>query len=85
MDVAVANLTNFSNHIAESTFKDWKTLYNQLFMKFMDGNVKTAKEVPEGYKYITPELNQPGYSEDKYKLIIEETGDQFKMPEGDGH
>ena len=85
MDVAVANLTNFSNHIAESTFKEWKTLYSQLFMKFMDGNVKTAKEVPEGYKYVTPELNQPGYSEGKYKLIIEETGDQFKMPEGGGH
>ncbi len=54
-------------------------------MKYMDGNVKTAKEVPEGYKYVTPDLNQPGYSEGKYKLIIEQTGDQFKMPESVGH
>jgi hypothetical protein len=48
-------------------------------MKYMDGNIKTKKEVPEGYKYTTPEVNQPGYSPQKYELIIKETGDQFKV------
>ena len=76
---AVAYLTNYSSSVAEKTFNTWKNLYTQLFMKYMDGNIKTKREVPEGYKYITPEVNQPGYSEEKYELIIKETGDQFKV------
>ncbi len=76
---AVAYLTNYSNSAAERTFDTWKNLYNQLFMKYMDGNIKTKKEIPEGYKYTTPEVNQPGYSPEKYKMIIDETGDQFKV------
>ena len=45
----------------------------------MDGNIKTDKEIPEGYKYVTPEVKQPGYGEDFYRKVIEETGDQFKV------
>ena len=76
---AVAYLTEVSNAAAEETFNTWKGLYSFLFMKYMDGNIKTPKEVPEGYKYVSPELNQPGYSQEKYKLIIEQTGDRFKV------
>jgi dipeptidase len=83
-DAAIAFLNEYSNSAAEKTFSTWKGLYAQLFMKFMDGNVKEAKEVPEGYKYVTPELDQPGYSDDKYKMIINETGDQFKVT-GESH
>lgn len=81
---AVDYLTSYSGKAAEQTFNEWKGLYAFLFMKYMDGNVKTKKEVPEGYKYVTPELSQPGYSPEKYKQIIEETGDQFKVT-GDSH
>jgi hypothetical protein len=45
----------------------------------MDGNIKTPKEVPDNYKYVTPNVSQPGYGEEWYRLIIEKTGDQFKM------
>ncbi len=83
-DKAVAYLTDYSNSAAEKTFKTWKNLYAQLFMKFMDGNVKTKKEIPEGYKYVNPDLKQPGYSPEKYRLIIEETGDKFKV-KGSAH
>ena len=83
-DQAIVFLTNYSGSIAERTFDIWKNLYAQLFMKFMDGNVKTKKEIPEGYKYTTPDLKQPGYSEQKYELIIKETGDQFKV-KGSAH
>jgi len=75
----VAYLTNYSNYVGEFTFKSWKKLYQQLFMKYMDGNIKTPKEVPDNYKYVTPNVSQPGYGEDWYRLIIEKTGDQFKM------
>ena len=81
---AVVFLTNYSKGAAERTFKDWKSLYGQLFMKYMDGNVKTPKEVPAGYKYVNPEVEQPGYSKKKYKQIVDETGEQFKMI-GGGH
>jgi len=81
---ALAYLNDYSKSAAENTFNTWKGLYSQLFMKFMDGNVKEAQEVPEGYEYVTPKLEQPGYSEDKYKMIINETGDQFKVT-GESH
>ncbi len=76
---AVAYLTSYSAYAGDYTFKTWKKLYQHLFMKYMDGNIKTAKPVPAGYKYVTPNLSQPGYGEDWYRLIIEKTGDQFKV------
>ncbi len=76
---AVAYLTSYSNAVGADVFNTWKDFYQYLFVKYMDGNIKEDKEIPEGYKYVTPDLKQPGYSEAKYKLIIEETGDQFKV------
>ncbi len=84
-EAAVAYLTNYSNAVGADVFETWKKFYQYLFMKYMDGNIKTKREVPEGYKYYAPEVKQPGYSPEKYKLIIEETGDQFKVIGGDGH
>lgn len=81
---AVAFLTNYSKGTSERTFKRWKSLYAQLFMKYMDGNIKTRQEVPDGYKFANPEVKQPGYSEEKYKQIVTETGEQFKVID-DGH
>jgi len=78
-EMGIAFLTSYSNGVAERVFKTWKNLYTYLFVKYMDGNIKTKKEVPEGYIYVTPEVNQPGYSEDFYRKIIEETDDQFKV------
>ncbi len=75
--MAVAFLTNYSNSAAERTFNTWKKLYSYLFVKYMDGNVKTDKEVPENYKYIAPDIEQPGYGEAWYRRIVKETGDQF--------
>ncbi len=78
-EMAIQYLTDYSNSVAERTFKTWKGFYQYLFVKYMDGNVKTAVDVPEGYKYIAPKLEQPGYSPETYRLIIEKTGDQFKV------
>ena len=78
---AVEYLTTYSNSMASKTFKTWKNLYHFLFMKYMDGNIKTKRPLPKGYKYVTPTLKQPGYGEDWYKLIIDKTGDRFKEPQ----
>ena len=48
---AVAYLTNYSNSVGADVFNTWQKLYQYLFMKYMDGNIKTKQEVPEGYKY----------------------------------
>ena len=60
------------------TQKRWTELYAYLFTKYMDGNVKTLTKVPEGYKYYSPDLEQPGYGDEWYKRIVDETGNQFK-------
>ena len=83
-DQAVAFLTHYSHSVSDRTFKRWKGLYAQLFMKFMDGNIKTRQPLPEGHKYVNPEVEQPGYSKEQYKQIVNETGEQFKVTD-DGH
>jgi dipeptidase len=78
--VKVQNEINrFSNDASITTHKRWTELYAYLFTKYMDGNVKTPTKVPEGYIYYAPSLEQPGYGEDWYKKIVEETGDKFKV------
>ena len=76
---AVRFLTKYSNTEATRLCADWKVFYQYLFMKYMDGNVKTPREKPEGYKYYAPKVEQPKYSDEFYKAIIEETGDKLKV------
>ena len=76
---AVKFLTKYSNTEATKLCADWKMFYQYLFVKYMDGNVKTARAIPEGYKYYAPEVKQPKYSDEFYKAIIDETGDKLKV------
>jgi len=78
-DVAVKLLTDYSVKTGNEVQKEWLQFYTYLFTKYMDGNIKEAVEVPDGYKYHVPKLEQPGYSEEWYKRIVDETGDQFKV------
>lgn len=77
---AVAYLTRYSTSQGDMLTYAWKELYKGLFMKYMDGNIKTAVPAQQN-----PKLEQPGYGADWYKLIIEKTGNQFLMPAGGGH
>ena len=76
---AVKFLTKYSNTEAMRLCADWKVFYQYLFVKYMDGNVKTARPVPEGYKYYAPKVEQPKYSDEFYRMIIEQTGDKLKV------
>ncbi len=79
-------LTDYSVLQGANTVKVWKKLYTYLFTKYMDGNIKEKAEVPPGYKYHNPKLQQPGYGEAWYRRIVEETGDKFLYPAGNtGH
>lgn len=78
-------ITAYSVNAGNNTVKEWRELYKFLFTKYMDGNVKTRRPVPEGYKYVAPELKQPGYPQDWLMRIVIDAGDKLKMPDGAGH
>ncbi|MEJ5267765.1 MAG: C69 family dipeptidase [Bacteroidales bacterium] len=78
-DKAIAEMTKYSHNAAEYTHKKWIELFAYLFTKYMDGNIKTPSEIPEGYKYYAPNLKQPGYGEEWYRRIANETGDKLKV------
>ena len=80
-DKAKDILTSFSIRTADALVKEWKDFYHYLFVKYMDGNVKTARKVPAGYKYYAPKVEQPRYSDDFYRVIIEKTGNKLKAIE----
>jgi dipeptidase len=71
---AIEFLTDYSVNQAESTVKEWKNLYGQLFAKYMDGNIKEKDGSNQN-----PKLKQPGYSEGFYRNIIKDSGDKFKV------
>lgn len=82
---AINYLTDYSSKQANKVTAEWNDFYRFLFMKYMDGNVKTKAIVPEGYKYHAPDMTQPGYGEEWYKKVAKETGDKLKMPAAPAH
>lgn len=73
-------ITNYSVKTGNETVARWKQLYKDLFVKYMDGNIKT--KVP-GQR--NPKVSQPGYGDDWYRRIVKETGDKFKVVGSSGH
>ena len=82
---AIEFITDYSVNSGNRTVKEWKDLYKYLFTKYMDGNIKEKREVPEGYKYVTPNVSQPGYGEEWYRRIIKDTGEKFEYKDDTGH
>jgi dipeptidase len=82
---AVQFLTDFSVTQGNNTVNEWKILYGFLFAKYMDGNIKEPVSIPEGYKYIAPNIKQPGYGDTFYRKLVKETGDKFKVIGPAGH
>lgn len=75
---AIKYLTDYSVKSGNSTVKQWKELYRFLFTKYLDGNVKENIPVPKGYKYHVPKVTQPGYGDEWNRIIVKNTGDQFR-------
>jgi dipeptidase len=76
---AIKYLTEYSVKAGNRTVKEWKGLYGFLFAKYVDGNVKEARPVPKGFKYVTPKVSQPGYGEEWNRVIVNSTGDKLKV------
>lgn len=75
---AVKFLTDFSVKSGNNTVKQWKGLYQFLFVKYVDGNVKEKQPVPKNYKFMVPKLSQPGYGDEWNRIIVKNTGDKFR-------
>ncbi|HEY5471023.1 MAG TPA: C69 family dipeptidase [Bacteroidales bacterium] len=75
---AVKYLTDYSIKSGNNTVKQWKKLYQFLFVKYVDGNVKEVQPIPKGYKYMVPKLSQPGYGDEWNRIIVKNTGDKFR-------
>ena len=71
---AVDFVTDFSVSNANNLVYQWKDFYHYLFMKYMDGNVKTPNP-----GHLNPHLSQPGYGEDFYRRIVKDTGEKLLM------
>jgi dipeptidase len=77
-DEAIKYLTDYSVNAGNKTVKEWKTLYQDLFVKYVDGNVKTKQAVPSNYKFMVPKVEQPGYGDEWNRVIVKMTGDKFR-------
>lgn len=72
--LAVQFLTEYSVKQGIYTFERWKELYRNLFMKYLDGNIKYP-DAPNR----NPKVKFPGYGTDYYRRIVNETGDHLKV------
>lgn len=69
-------LTEFSCNTGNQLVDTWRDFYGYLFVRYMDGNIKTA--VP-GEK--NPKVEQPALPEWYLRTIIEKTGDKLRVTE----
>lgn len=83
--LAVEVVTKYSLQTGDALTFAWKDFYKYLFLKYMDGNIKEANEIPDGYKYIPAKVEQPGYNEKWKRAVIKDTGDKLKVIGGTGH
>lgn len=78
---AVKFLTDYSNSSVKDGINQWKQLGEYLMVKYVDGVVKkedngTFQRNAHG-EPASP--NRPGYSNEHYRKVIEETGDKYKV------
>jgi len=72
---AVQFLTDFSVTQGQATFNAWKALYRELFVKYMDGNVKTKVA-----GQVNPQVVQPGYSVEWKRRVVQDAGTKLRVP-----
>jgi dipeptidase len=77
---AIEMVTAYSVKTGNELVVRWKELYRYLFVKYMDGNIKTPGKTKESSK-----VKQPGYGDQWNWLIIKETRNKFRVAGSAGH
>jgi len=77
-------LTGYSVNTGDQLVQNWKSFYQYLFMKYMDGNIKKASQyklLENGNgKNIPPPPSQPGYGDEWERIMIQGTGNRLCVP-----
>jgi hypothetical protein len=78
---AINYLTQYSNRQVKDGVAEWKKLGEYLMVKYVDGVIKreengTFKRNPYG---LPASPIRPGYTNEYYKKIVEQTGDKYKV------
>jgi len=78
-------LTDYSEYTGNLLVSKWKTFYQYLFMKYMDGNLKQSADrnlLDNGNgKGIPRRPSHPGYGKDWERLMMQNTGEKYKVVE----
>ena len=78
-------LNEYAAKVSKTTFDEWESLYEYLLVKYVDGNVKYEKNgkfETNGYDERQPKFpKQPEYPEAWYKMIVNDWGDNIRVPE----
>ncbi len=78
-------LTSYAVNTGNKLVSDWKEFYRYLFMRYMDGNLKTAEDrkLPDNGngKDIPKKPSHPGYGKEWERVMIQGTGDKLKVLE----
>jgi len=72
VDEAIVHATNYSVAIADDVFDKWREFWRYLVARHIDGLTKTY--VPGEQN---PDVDWPGYGEEWYRRIVNETGDKY--------
>jgi len=79
VDAATKFVTEYSVKTYEELVKFWLRYFQELFVKYMDGNSKTKNP-----KYPKdPNVVYPGYVTAWEGRIVKETGDKYKVPKSE--
>lgn len=80
-------ITDYSVKTGQATVKRWQEMFQYLFVKYMDGNVKKEKDGKfETNPYNTPVMpSQPGYPQWWLKVIANQHGEVVKQIGPAGH
>lgn len=84
---AVSYLTDYSDKTGQATVKRWQELFQYLFVKYMDGNIKKEKDGKfETNPYGVPVMpSQPGYPKWWLDKIVKDHGDVIKQTGKSSH
>ena len=78
---AIKFLNNYTNTSVEQGLSEWKKLGEYLMVKYIDGVVKKESngEFMRNEHGEPASPDRPGYPNEHYRKVIEETGDKYKV------
>lgn len=78
---SVHYLTQYTNNLVKEGVAEWKKLGEYLMVKYVDGVIKREEDGQfKRNPYGEPASPlRPGYSNEYYKKIVDQTGDKYKV------